>query len=142
MHSRVARSQIAALSILGCKKIVLIGPEILLTDTSENFGEHVKITHDLKKGIKDADIVSVLRLQKERMQHSLILDDNDYFSNYGISSEILKLAKPDAMVMHPGPINRNIEIGSDVADGPQSVILEQVTYGVAVRMAVYELLLG
>lgn len=141
LHSRVARSQIAALKILGCANISLVGPEILLPDNTE-FGNSVNIYHDLKAGIRDADVVSVLRLQKERMQHSLLLDDNDYFSNYGIAQDILSLAKPDAIVMHPGPINRNVEISSEVADGNQSVILQQVTNGVAIRMAVYDKLLG
>ncbi len=141
LHSRVARSQIAALKILGCTNINLVGPEILLPDNTE-FGNSVNVYHDLKAGIKDADVVSVLRLQKERMQHSLLLDDNDYFSNYGISQDILALAKPNAIVMHPGPINRNVEISSEVADGKQSVILQQVTNGVAIRMAVYDNLLG
>lgn len=142
LNSRVARSQIATLKILGCKDIHLVGPEILLPDSNELFGKEVKIHHDLKAGIKDADVVSVLRLQRERMQHTLILDDNDYFRNYGISAEVLKLAKPDAVVIHPGPINREVEISSEVADGPQSLILEQVTHGVALRMAIYELLLA
>lgn len=141
LHSRVARSQIAALKILGCANISLVGPEILLPDNTE-FGNSINIYHDLKAGIRDADVVSVLRLQKERMQHSLLLDDNDYFSNYGIAQDILSLAKPDAIVMHPGPINRNVEISSEVADGNQSVILQQVTNGVAIRMAVYDKLLG
>jgi len=141
LNSRVARSQIAIFKIFGCKDINLIGPEILLPDTSENFGPDVKVHHNLKSAIKNSDVVSVLRLQRERMQHSLILNDNDYFNNYGITSDILTLAKPDAIVIHPGPINREVEISSQVADGPQSLILEQVTNGVAIRMAVYELLL-
>lgn len=142
LNSRVARSQIAALKILGCKDIHLVGPEILLPDSNELFGPQVKIHHDLKTGVKDADVVSVIRLQRERMQHTLILDDSDYFRNYGITTEILKLAKPDAVVIHPGPINREVEISSEVADGSQSLILQQVTNGVALRMAVYELLLS
>jgi aspartate carbamoyltransferase catalytic subunit len=142
LNSRVARSQIAALKILGCTNINLIGPEILLPINNEYHSNHVTIYHDLKTGIKDADVICGLRLQKERMQHSLILDDSDYFNNYGITEDILKLAKPNAIVMHPGPLNREIEISSEVADGPQSVILEQVTNGVAIRMAVYETLLS
>ena len=141
MNSRVARSQIAALKILGCKDINLVGPEILLPDSTETFGVDVKIHHDFKTAVKNADVVSVLRLQRERMQHSLILDDNDYFRNFGITADVLKLAKPDAIVIHPGPINREVEISSEVADGPQSLILEQVTHGVALRMAIYEMLL-
>ena len=142
LNSRVARSQIAALKLLGCKDINLVGPEILLPDSSEYFGSEVKIHHDLATGIKNADVVSALRLQRERMQHTLLLDDNDYFNNYGVSAEVLKLAKKDAVVIHPGPINREVEISSEVADGLQSLILQQVTNGVAIRMAVYELLLA
>lgn len=141
LHSRVARSQIAALKRLGCNNIHIIGPENLLPRSPIEFGANVTAHNELKSGIKDADVISVLRQQKERMQHTLILNDEAYFQTFGVTAEILKLAKPDAIVLHPGPINRNVEISNEVADGPQSVILKQVTYGVAVRMAVFELFL-
>lgn len=141
VHSRVANSQIAALEILNYKNIHLIAPATLLPENMNKYGDNITIHHDLKTGIKDADVVSCLRIQKERIQHTLILDDNDFYARYGITSEIMKLAKPDAIVMHPGPVNRGVEISSEVADGPQSVILEQVANGVAIRMAIFELLL-
>lgn len=100
------------------------------------------VYHDLKEGIKDADVVIMLRLQRERMQGALLPSANEYFRTYGLTEKKLKLAKPDAIVMHPGPINRGVEIASSVADGPQSVILEQVTNGIAIRMAVMSMVLG
>jgi aspartate carbamoyltransferase catalytic subunit len=141
VHSRVAKSQIAVLQKLGCTNIHIIGPETLLPKDHQQF-KSVTFHSGLSSGVKDADVVSCLRLQKERMQHTLILDDQNYFNQYGITNEVLKLAKPNAIVIHPGPINREIEISSEVADGPQSVILEQVTNGVAIRMAIFDLYLN
>ncbi|MGE3921068.1 MAG: aspartate carbamoyltransferase catalytic subunit [Gammaproteobacteria bacterium] len=141
LHSRVAKSLICGLQILGCNNINLIAPHILLPNDPTYLGKGVQIFDKLEPGIKDADVVVCLRLQKERMQHSMILDDNDFFNKYGVTFDILKHAKPDVIVMHPGPINRNVEISSEVADSKHSVILNQVTNGVAVRMAVLDLLL-
>ena len=133
LHSRVARSEIQALSILGVPEIRVIAPQTLLPSAIEKLGVHVY--HDLHAGLKDADIVMVLRLQRERM-HSNCLPKTDYYSTYRLTPENLKQAKPDAIVMHPGPINRDIEIDSQIVSSSQSVILQQVTYGIAVRMAV------
>lgn len=134
LHSRVARSQIHALRILGAKEIRLIAPVTLLPAHIEDLG--VKIYVDAQQGLKDVDVVIMLRLQKERMASALLPSENEFYQLYGLSTEKLALAKPDALVMHPGPINRGVEIDSEVADGSQSVILNQVTYGIAVRMAV------
>lgn len=139
LHSRVARSLIAILKKLNCKDIHIVAPEILLPAPANYFGKEVRIHKDLKSGIAKSDVVVCLRLQRERMQHALILDDKDFFIKYGLTMEILQHAKPDAIVLHPGPINRNIEISSEVADSSQAVILEQVTNGVAIRMAVLSL---
>jgi len=140
LHSRVARSQIQALATLGVSDIRAIGPKTLLPADSQTLGVHVY--HDLETGLKDVDVVITLRLQFERMQGGLIPSSAEYFANYGITDETLSYAKPDAIVMHPGPINRGVEIASSVADGEQSVILEQVTHGIAVRMAVMSMALG
>ncbi|WP_455217267.1 aspartate/ornithine carbamoyltransferase family protein, partial [Kaarinaea lacus] len=140
MHSRVARSQIHALTTLGVSELRVIAPKTIIPNQVENLGVHVY--HDLESGIKNADVVIMLRLQKERMQGALLPSEQEYFQTFGLTKEKLKLAKPDAIVMHPGPINRGVEIESDVADGPQSVILEQVTNGIAVRMAVMSMVLG
>ncbi len=138
-HSRVARSDIQAMKTLGTTDIRLIAPETLHykeeTPGLERFDS-------LEKGIEGADVIISLRLQKERMIAADIPDEQTYFDGFGITSENLKLAKPDAIVMHPGPVNRGIELSSEVADGPQSVILQQVTNGIAVRMAVMEILAG
>ena len=138
-HSRVARSDIQAMKTLGTTDIRLIAPETLHdkeeTPGLERFGS-------LEKGIEGADVIISLRLQKERMIAADIPDEQTYFDGFGLTSENLKLAKPDAIVMHPGPVNRGIELSSEVADGPQSVILQQVTNGIAVRMAVMEILAG
>mgnify|MGYP003308117273 FL=1 len=138
-HSRVARSGIQAMRTLGTTDIRLIAPEALHykeeTPGLERFGS-------LEKGIEGADVIISLRLQKERMIAADIPDEQTYFDGFGLTSENLKLAKPDAIVMHPGPVNRGIELSSEVADGPQSVILQQVTNGIAVRMAVMEILAG
>lgn len=140
MHSRVARSQIHALTTLGISELRIIAPKTLIPAQVENLGVHVY--HDLDAGLLNADVIIMLRLQKERMQGALLPSEQEYFQTFGLTKEKLALAKPDAIVMHPGPINRGVEIESDVADGPQSVILEQVTNGIAVRMAVMSMVLG
>ncbi len=140
LHSRVARSQIHALATLGVGEIRIIGPKTLLPRDCQTLGVHVY--HDLKSGLKDVDVVMTLRLQFERMQGALIPSSNEYYANYGLTDDTLAYAKPDAIVMHPGPINRGVEIASSVADGEQSVILEQVTHGIAIRMAVMSMALG
>lgn len=140
LHSRVARSQIHALKALGVPDIRVIGPKGLLPPEIDEMG--VQVFHDVEKGIEGVDVVSLLRLQKERMQRALIPDEKAYFEQFGLSTERLKAAKPDAIVMHPGPINRGVEISAEVADGPQSVILQQVRNGVAIRMAVISLALA
>ena len=140
LHSRVARSQIQALATLGVGEVRIIGPQTLLPADSQTLGVHVY--HDMEKGLKDVDVIITLRLQIERMQGALLPSPQEYYESYGLTEEKLKLAKPDAIVMHPGPINRGVEIASSIADGPQSVILEQVTHGIAVRMAVMSMVLG
>ena len=138
-HSRVARSDIQAMKTLGTTDIRLIAPDTLhykeKTPGLERFD-------NLEEGIEGADVIMSLRLQKERMIAADIPDEQTYFEAFGITTQNLKLAKPDAIVMHPGPVNRGIELSSEVADGPQSVILQQVTNGIAVRMAVMEILAG
>ncbi|MDD2863325.1 MAG: aspartate carbamoyltransferase catalytic subunit [Methylococcales bacterium] len=134
LHSRVARSEIHALNILGAKEVRVIAPKTLLPAEIESLG--VTVSHDLNEGLQDIDVVIMLRLQKERMTSALLPSESEYFNCFGLTEEKLKLAKPDAIVMHPGPINRGVEIDSKVADGKQSVILQQVSNGVAVRMAV------
>ena len=140
LHSRVARSQIQALAILGVGEIRVIGPKTLLPTECESLGVHVY--HDIEAGLRDVDVVITLRLQYERMQGALLPSAREYYKYYGLTDETLAFAKPDAIVMHPGPINRGVEIASTVADGDQSVILEQVTHGIAVRMAVMSMTLG
>jgi len=140
LHSRVARSQIHALNILNTGNIRVIAPKTLVPNGIEDMG--VEIFNDFDEGIRDADVVIMLRLQKERMQGALLPSEQEYYQTYGLSEERLRLAKPDAIVMHPGPINRGVEIESSVADGPQSVILDQVTNGISVRMAVMSMALG
>lgn len=134
LHSRVARSQIQALRALGTPEVRVIAPNTLLPAEVERLG--VKVYRDLKQGLKDVDVVMTLRLQKERMESALLPSEAEFYRLYGLSTEKLRWAKPDAIVMHPGPINRGVEIDSEVADSPQSVILNQVTNGIAVRMAV------
>jgi aspartate carbamoyltransferase catalytic subunit len=140
MHSRVARSQIHALTTLGCPEVRIVGPRTLIPKGAEKMGVHVH--HRLETGLKDADVVIMLRLQNERMQGPHLPSAQEYFKIYGLTEERLKLAKLDAIVMHPGPMNRGVEIDSHVADGRHSVILPQVTYGIAVRMAVMSILAG
>ncbi|WP_304639216.1 aspartate carbamoyltransferase catalytic subunit [Pseudomonas sp.] len=134
LHSRVARSNMQALHTLGCPDIRVIAPRTLLPNGIEQYG--VRVFNDLRVGLRDVDVVIMLRLQKERMQSGLLPSEGEFYRLYGLTQETLALAKPDALVMHPGPINRGVEIESAVADGAQSVILNQVTYGIAVRMAV------
>ncbi len=140
LHSRVARSQIHALTTLGCPEVRVIAPKTLTPTAVERLG--VRLFHDLREGIKGADVVVMLRLQNERMNGAMLPSASEYFAHYGLSSEILSLAKPNAIVMHPGPMNRGVEIDSGVADGTQSVILPQVTFGIAVRMAVMAIVAG
>ena len=139
LHSRVARSNIFALNALGAQ-VRVVAPSTLLPAGIGSLG--VTVYHDMAKGIADADVVMMLRLQRERMAGALVPSVREYFRFFGLDWAKLKHAKPDALVMHPGPMNRGVEIASDVADGPQSVIEEQVEMGVAVRMAVIETLLG
>ena len=134
LHSRVARSNMLALKTLGCPDIRVIAPKTLLPVGIEQYG--VTVYSDLASGLKDVDVVIMLRLQRERMTGGLLPSEGEFYRLFGLTEERLKLAKPDALVMHPGPINRGVEIESAVADGPQSVILNQVTYGIAIRMAV------
>ncbi len=140
LHSRVARSEIHALNTLGAGEVRVIAPKTLLPAEVEQMG--VRVFHDLRQGLQGADVIIMLRLQKERMRGALLPSENEYYRLYGLDTERLRLAKPDAIVMHPGPANRGVEISSDVADGPQSVILQQVGYGLAVRMAAMTLCLG
>ena len=133
-HSRVARSDVHALRALGVRDIRLCAPEQLLPEAGE-FPD-CGIFHNFDEAIDGADVVIMLRLQKERMQAASIPSEAEYFARYGLSSERLKRARSDCLVMHPGPINRGVEIATDVADGPQSLILEQVANGMFVRMAV------
>jgi aspartate carbamoyltransferase catalytic subunit len=140
LHSRVARSLIHALTTLGTPDVRVIGPQTLLPVGVESLG--VRVFHDMRRGLQDADVVVMLRLQQERMRGPLLPSAQEYFRYYGLTPEKLGLAKPDAIVMHPGPMNRGIEIDSAVADGPRSVILPQVTFGIAVRMAVMSIVAG
>ncbi len=140
LHSRVARSQIYALATLGVPEIRVIAPRTLLPSQVERLG--VRVFHNIDEGLRGADVVMMLRLQNERMQGALLPSPQEYFKSYGLTPERLALAKPDAIVMHPGPMNRGVEIDSAVADGNHAVILPQVTFGIAVRMAVMSLLAG
>lgn len=140
LHSRVARSQISALTTLGVPEVRVIAPKTLLPEAVERMG--VQVYHDMLQGLKDVDVVIMLRLQNERMRGALLPSAQEYFKYYGLTLDKLALAKPDAIVMHPGPMNRGVEIDSNVADGAQSVILAQVTFGIAVRMAVMSILAG
>jgi aspartate carbamoyltransferase catalytic subunit len=138
LHSRVARSDIHALSTLGVPEIRVIGPATLVPSGIEQMG--VRVFHDMNEGLRGVDVVIMLRLQNERMRGALLPSAQEYFKHYGLTEDKLARARPDCIVMHPGPMNRGVEIESAVADGPQAVILEQVTFGIAVRMAVMSLL--
>ena len=138
LHSRVARSNIVLLNTMGAR-VRVVGPSTLMPAAIEQMG--VEVFTSMRDGLKDADVVMMLRLQRERMRQALVPSVREYFRHYGLDAAKLKLARPDALVMHPGPMNRGVEIASEIADGPQSVIEEQVEMGVAVRMAVIEALL-
>lgn len=140
VHSRVARSDIHALNILGVPDIRAVGPRTLVPGDLAGMG--VRVCHSLDEGIRDADVVIMLRLQNERMSGAMLPSAGEYFKTFGLTDERLSRAKPDAIVMHPGPINRGVEIDSAVADGGHSVILPQVTFGIAVRMAVMSIIAG
>ncbi|MAB00328.1 MAG: aspartate carbamoyltransferase catalytic subunit [Stappia sp.] len=137
LHSRVARSNIILLNALGAR-VKVVAPSTLLPNGIAGMG--VEVHHDMREGLKDADIVMMLRLQRERMQGAFIPSVREYFRYYGLDREKLKAAREDALVMHPGPMNRGVEIDPEIADGPQSLIREQVEMGVAVRIAVLEAL--
>jgi aspartate carbamoyltransferase catalytic subunit len=139
-HSRVARSDWQALRTLGVTELRLVAPPALMPDASE-FAGCTRYTH-LEDGLRGADVIVMLRIQKERMGEADLPDGAQYFAAWGLTPLRLALARPDAIVMHPQPMNRGIEIASEVADGPQSVIRDQVRNGVAVRMAVLETVLG
>jgi aspartate carbamoyltransferase catalytic subunit len=140
LHSRVARSDIHALTTLGCPDVRVVGPRTLAPADLEAMG--VRVFHKLEEGIRGCDVVIMLRLQSERMSGALLPSAQEYFMSYGLTPEKLALAKPDAIVMHPGPVNRGVEIDSRVVDGGQSVVLPQVTFGIAVRMAVMGIVAG
>ncbi|MDX7952177.1 aspartate carbamoyltransferase catalytic subunit [Lichenihabitans sp. Uapishka_5] len=137
LHSRVARSNILSLAALGAR-VRVCGPSTLLPTGIERMG--VEVYRDMAQALRDADIVMMLRLQRERMNGGFVPSTREYFRFFGLDEAKLKLAKPDALVMHPGPMNRGVEIDTLVADGAQSLIQEQVEMGVAVRMAVLEAL--
>lgn len=138
LHSRVARSNIMLLNALGAQ-VRVVAPSTLLPSGIDRMG--VIVARSMAEGLKDADVVMMLRLQRERMEGAFVPSVREYFRYFGLDAEKLKAAKDDALVMHPGPMNRGVEIASEIADGPQSVIQEQVEMGVAVRMAVMEALL-
>jgi aspartate carbamoyltransferase catalytic subunit len=140
MHSRVARSQIHALTTLGVAELRVVAPKTLLPMAVEKLG--VRAYTNAEEGLSGVDVIMMLRLQRERMQGAHIPSEQEFFNLYGLTPAKLALASKDAIVMHPGPMNRGLEIDSAVADGPQSVILPQVTYGIAVRMAVMALIMG
>jgi len=140
LHSRVARSLIHGLTTMGAAEVRAIGPQTLLPTAVEKMG--VRVFHDMKAGLAGCDVIVMLRLQTERMKGSLLPSAGEFFKHYGLTADKLALAKPDAIVMHPGPMNRGVEIDSAVADGKHSVILPQVTFGIAVRMAVMSILGG
>ena len=140
VHSRVARSDIHALTTLGVPDIRAVGPKTLVPADFKGMG--VRVCHDMAEGIRGADVIIMLRLQNERMSGAMLPSAGEFFKHYGLTNAKLALAKPDAIVMHPGPINRGVEIASAVADGAHSVILPQVTFGIAVRMAVMSIIAG
>lgn len=140
MHSRVARSELLALGTLRVGELRVVGPRTLIPPGLEEMG--VRVCTDMADGVAGADVIIMLRLQRERMRGAFLPSEGEYYRRYGLTPERLKLAKPDCIVMHPGPMNRGVEIASEVADGPHSVILEQVSNGLAVRMAVMAHILG
>ena len=138
LHSRVARSLVHGLTTLGAAEVRVIGPRTLLPTRVEAMG--VQVFEDMRAGLRDADVVVMLRLQNERMKGALLPSSGEYFKHYGLTMDKLAVAREDVIVMHPGPMNRGVEIESAVADGARSVILPQVTFGIAVRMAVMSIL--
>jgi aspartate carbamoyltransferase catalytic subunit len=140
VHSRVARSDIHALTTLGVPEVRVVGPRTLVPGDLSAMG--VRVCHDMTEGMRGADVIIMLRLQNERMTGAMLPSAAEFASTFGLTPEKLALAKPDAIVMHPGPINRGVEIDSSVADGRASVILPQVTFGIAVRMAVMSIIAG
>ncbi len=140
VHSRVARSDIHALTTLGAPEIRAVGPKTLVPGDLKEMG--VRVCHDMAEGVKGADVIIMLRLQNERMSGAMLPSAGEYFKTFGLDADKLALAAPDAIVMHPGPINRGVEIDSSVVDGTQSLILPQVTFGIAVRMAVMSIIAG
>ena len=140
LHSRVARSDIHALTTLGCPEVRVIGPKTLVPDELAGMG--VRVMHDLDEALKGVDVIIMLRLQNERMNGALLPSAAEYFERFGLTEKRLALAKPDAIVMHPGPVNRGVEIASSVLDGAKAVVLPQVTFGIAVRMAVMSIVAG
>jgi aspartate carbamoyltransferase catalytic subunit len=139
LYSRVARSDIWALTKLGAK-VTLCGPSTLVPRTFERLG--CRVTHNMEEAIREADVINLLRIQHERQRRSMFPSLNEYITLFGLNKERLAMTRHDAMIMHPGPINRGVEIDSDIADGERSVILDQVTNGLAVRMAVLFLING
>ena len=140
LHSRVARSDFQALNLLRTGEIRVCGPMTLMPPNLSDFG--INYFAKLSEAMTDVDVVIMLRLQRERMKGAFLPSEREYFRHYGLTAELLKRAKPDCIVMHPGPMNRGVEIASEVADGPQSVIARQVSNGLAVRMAVMAKVLG
>ncbi len=139
LHSRVLRSNVLLLTQLGAE-VWVSGPQTLVPAGMERFG--VRVSTSVEEAVEDADVIMMLRIQQERMQGAFIPSLREYFNVFGMTAARVARAKPDAIIMHPGPMNRGVEIASEVADGPYSVILEQVANGVAVRMAVLYLLAG
>jgi aspartate carbamoyltransferase catalytic subunit len=140
LHSRVARSLVHGLTTLGAPEVRVIGPRTLMPANVESMG--VRVFTDMREGLRGCDVVVMLRLQSERMKGALVPSAGEFFKNYGLTQQKLALAKPDAIVMHPGPMNRGVEIDSPVADSERAVILPQVTFGIAVRMAVMSMVAG
>jgi len=140
VHSRVARSDIHALTTLGVPEVRVVGPRTLVPTDLRAMG--VRVCHDMAEGMRGADVIIMLRLQNERMTGAMLPSAAEFAKTFGLTPDKLALAKPDAIVMHPGPINRGVEIDSSVADGQASVILPQVTFGIAVRMAVMSIIAG
>ncbi|MGH8541265.1 MAG: aspartate carbamoyltransferase catalytic subunit [Stenotrophobium sp.] len=140
LHSRVARSDLHALRTLGAKEIRVVAPPTLIPAGIEQMG--AKVFHSLEAGLNGADVVILLRLQKERMLGAFLPSLSEFHRDFGLTSERMKRLKPDAVIMHPGPINRGVEIAGDIAYGERSLILQQVSHGIAVRMAVMAMILG
>ena len=138
-HSRVARSDVAALQTLGCTDTRVIAPNTLLPYGFEEYGAGVRLFNNMEQGIQDCDVIMTLRIQNERIDSPALSSQAEFYKLYGLNQQRLALAKPDCIVMHPGPMNRGVEIDSSIADGDRAVILQQVTNGIAVRMAVLAL---